>query len=159
MGETDFDSSQGSWPGPEFAGTPRIVPWRGEVWFGILRRYRECQNDCWSCGSPCWQHTQEGRPEHAAHPQWMPRTCCSPTMLRLWPRRPSGQLVLQPAEITLLPLCTGSTKGVYFLGSQESENVAQNKVGVQLGQDVPAGTGKIPKSLCSYILSLSILLQ
>lgn len=95
----------------------------------------------------------------AAHTGGPSRTCCSPTMFRLWPRRPSGQLVLQQAEITLLPLCTGSTKGVYFLGSQESENVAQNKVGVQVGQDVPAGPGKIPKSLSSYILSLSILLQ
>lgn len=87
------------------------------------------------------------------------RTCCSPTMFWLWPRCPSGHLVLQPAEITLLPLNMGSTKGVNFLGSQESGNVDQNKVGVQLGQDTPAVPEKIPKSLCSYILSLSILLQ
>lgn len=87
------------------------------------------------------------------------RTCCSPTMFWLWPRRPSGHLVLQPAEITLLPLNMGSTKGVNFLGSQESESVDQNKVGVHLGQDILAVPEKIPKSLGSYILSLSILLQ
>lgn len=52
--------------------------------------------------------------------------------------------------IAPLPLWTRNTEGVNPV-SQESENVAQNKVGVQLGQDAHTDPGRGPTFLCSHI--------
>lgn len=59
--------------------------------------------------------------------------------------------------IAPLPLRTSNTEGVNPV-SQESENVAQNKVGVQLGQDAHTDPGRGPTSFCSHVLYTSVLL-
>ena len=81
-----------------------------------------------------------------------------PTILWFWTRQPYGYLVLQPALTAPLPLWTRNTGGVNPV-SQESENVAQNKVGVQLGHDTHTDPGRGPTSFCSRMLYTSALLQ